>query len=202
MQEKDIPEGFINRDLANSQYIAKYAKTMLGELVKFVVSTTGSITDRLREDWQLVDVMKELNWEKYYNLGLTEEFTNEEGQRIRKIKDWTKRNDHRHHAMDALTVAFTKRQFIQYLNNLNARRINEYQGISNAEKEEIDNFSIAAEDVLLSTRDVLGIEQKYLYRDNKNKLRFVPPIPLDEFRAEAKRQLENTLISIKAKNKV
>jgi len=202
MQEKDIPEGFINRDLANSQYIAKYAKTMLGELVKFVVSTTGSITDRLREDWQLVDVMKELNWEKYYNLGLTEEFINEEGQRIRKIKDWTKRNDHRHHAMDALTVAFTKRQFIQYLNNLNARRLDESQGISNAEKEEQDNYAIGAEDVILSTRDVLGIEKKYLYRDNKNKLRFVPPIPLDEFRAEAKRQLENTLISIKAKNKV
>ncbi|MDK2842577.1 MAG: CRISPR-associated endonuclease Csn1 [Anaerophaga sp.] len=202
MQEKDIPEGFINRDLADSQYIAKYAKTMLGELVKFVVSTTGSITDRLREDWQLVDVMKELNWEKYNSLGLTEEFMNEGGQRIRKIKDWTKRNDHRHHAMDALTVAFTKRQFIQYLNNLNARRINENHGISNTEKEEQDNVAIGAEDVPLSTRDVLGIERKYLYRDNKNKLRFVPPIPLDEFRAEAKRQLENTLISIKAKNKV
>jgi CRISPR-associated endonuclease Csn1 len=68
---KRYSEGFINRDLANSQYIAKYAKTMLGELVKFVVSTTGSITDRLREDWQLVDVMKELNWEKYKSLGLT-----------------------------------------------------------------------------------------------------------------------------------
>lgn len=202
MQEKDIPEGFINRDLADSQYIAKYAKTMLGELVKFVVSTTGSITDRLREDWQLVDVMKELNWEKYNSLGLTEEFMNEGGQRIRKIKDWTKRNDHRHHAMDALTVAFTKRQFIQYLNNLNARRTNENHGISNTEKEEQDNVAIGAEDVPLSTRDVLGIERKYLYRDNKNKLRFVPPIPLDEFRAEAKRQLENTLISIKAKNKV
>ncbi len=202
MQEKDIPDGFINRDLANSQYIAKYAKTMLGELVKFVVSTTGSITDRLREDWQLVDVMKELNWEKYKSLGLTEEITNGEGQRIRKIKDWTKRNDHRHHAMDALTVAFTKRQYIQYLNNLNARRVSDYQGISNAEKEEHDNFSIAAEDVILNTRDVLGIEKKYLYRDDKNKLRFKPPIPLDEFRAEAKHQLENTLISIKAKNKV
>lgn len=202
MQEKDIPEGFINRDLANSQYIAKYAKTMLGELVKFVVSTTGSITDRLREDWQLVDVMKELNWDKYNSLGLTEELTNEEGQRIRKISDWTKRNDHRHHAMDALTVAFTKRQFIQYLNNLNARRINENQGISNTEKEDQDNVAIGAEDIILSTRDVLGIEKKYLYRDNKNKLRFLPPIPLDEFRAEAKRQLENTLISIKAKNKV
>jgi CRISPR-associated endonuclease Csn1 len=58
IQEKDIPDGFIDRDIRDTQYIAKYAKTMLSDLVKFVVSTSGSITDRLREDWQLVDVMK------------------------------------------------------------------------------------------------------------------------------------------------
>ena len=176
MQEKDIPDGFIERDIRDTQYIAKYAKTMLGDLVKFVVSTSGSVTDRLREDWQLIDVMKELNWEKYKNLGMTEEFTNEEGHRIRKIKDWTKRNDHRHHAMDALTVAFTKRSIIQYLNNLNARN---------------DRSS-----------SIYGIEQKELYRNSKNKLLFKPPFDLDNFRGEAKKQLENTLISIKAKNKV
>lgn len=202
MQDKDIPDGFIERDIRDTQYIAKYAKSLLGDLVKFVVSTSGSVTDRLREDWQLVDVMKELNWEKYKQLGLTEEFTNEEGHRIRKIKDWTKRNDHRHHAMDALTVAFTKRQFIQYLNNLNARRISDEQGISNAEKDERNNVSITTNDMKLNTRDVLGIEKKELYRDNRGKLRFKAPIPLQEFREEAKRHLENTLISIKAKNKV
>ncbi len=202
MQEKNIPSGFIERDIRNTQYIAKYAKTMLSDLVKVVVSTTGAITDRLREDWQLIDVMKELNWEKYKNLGLTTEFTNEEGYRIRQINDWTKRNDHRHHAMDALTVAFTKRQFIQYLNNLNARRTDKNQSISNTEEEEDDNFAITTEDMLLNTRDVLGIEKNYLYRDHRNKLRFYPPIPLNDFRAEAKYHLENTLISIKAKNKV
>ena len=176
MQEKDIPDGFIDRDIRDTQYIAKYAKDMLSDLVKFVVSTTGSITDRLREDWQLVDVMKELNWEKYKSLGLTEEFTNEEGHKIRKIKDWTKRNDHRHHAMDALTVAFTKRSIIQYLNNLNARS---------------DKSS-----------SIYGIEQNELHRNDRNKLLFNPPFALNEFRAEAKKHLENTLISIKAKNKV
>lgn len=206
MQEKDIPDGFIERDIRDTQYIAKYAKTMLNELVPFVVSTTGSITDRLREDWQLIDVMKELNWDKYNKLGLTEiiEETDYNGStyKIRKIKDWTKRNDHRHHAMDALTVAFTKRQYIQYLNNLNARRSNEEEGISNVEKEEQDNFAITSESIKLNTRDVLGIEKHELKRDNKGKLRFNPPMPLTEFRAEAKKQLENTLISIKAKNKV
>ncbi|MDL2257213.1 type II CRISPR RNA-guided endonuclease Cas9, partial [Bacteroidales bacterium OttesenSCG-928-I14] len=176
MKENDIPDGFIERDLRDTQYIAKMAKTILEKLARTVVSTTGSITDRLREDWQLINVMQELNWGKYEQLGLTEIIEGREGQKIYRIKDWTKRNDHRHHAMDALTVAFTKRSHIQYLNNLNAR--------SN------------------KSSDIYGIEQKELYRDDNNKLRFKPPMPLAEFRAEAKKQLENILISIKAKNKV
>lgn len=175
-KEADIPNGFIERDLRDTQYIAKKAREMLEDMVKFVVPTTGSITDRLREDWQLIDVMQELNWDKYEKLGLTEIIEDKDGRKIRRIKDWTKRNDHRHHAMDALTIAFTKRSFIQYLNNLNAR----------SDK----------------SGSIYGIEQKELYRDNRGKLRFKPPMPLDEFRASAKQELENTLISIKAKNKV
>jgi len=84
--EKDIPEDFIDRDIRDTQYIAKYAKTMLCDIVKEVVSTTGSITDRLRDDWQLVDVMKELNWDKYKSLGLTEEFTNEDAAESVRLK--------------------------------------------------------------------------------------------------------------------
>ncbi|OFX31004.1 MAG: type II CRISPR RNA-guided endonuclease Cas9 [Bacteroidetes bacterium GWA2_32_17] len=176
MKGDEIPSDFIARDLRDTQYISKKAKSILEDLVKDVVSTGGSITDRLREDWQLIDIMKELNWDKYDKLGLTEVIENNDGHKINRIKDWTKRNDHRHHAMDALTIAFTKRSYIQYLNNLNAR----------SDK----------------SGSIYGIEQKELYRDKNNKLRFKPPIPLDDFRAEAKKQLENTLVSIKAKNKV
>lgn len=176
MLESKIPSGFIDRDLRDTQYIAKKAKAMMEEICNEVITTTGSITDRLREDWQLIDIMQELNWNKYKALGLTEEFTNRDGNVVKRIKDWTKRNDHRHHAMDALTVAFTKRNHVQYLNNLNAR----------SDK----------------SGSIYGIEQKELYRDKNNKLRFKPPIPIDDFRAEAKKQLNNTLISFKANNKV
>jgi CRISPR-associated endonuclease Csn1 len=172
----EIPDNFIARDLRDTQYIAKKAKSILEVLVKDVISTSGMVTDRLREDWQLINIMQELNWDKYNKLGLTEIIENREGHKINRIKDWTKRNDHRHHAMDALTIAFTKRSHIQYLNNLNAR----------SEK----------------SGSIYGIEIKELYRDDRNKLRFKPPIPLDDFRAEAKKHLENTLISIKSKNKV
>ena len=176
MREQDIPEGFIDRDLRDSQYIARKAREILESMVRTVVPTTGSVTDRLREDWQLVDVMKELNWDKYDRLGLTETITDHDGRQIRRIKDWTKRNDHRHHAMDALTIAFTRHSFIQYLNNMNARS---------------DKSS-----------SIYGIEQKELSRDSHGKLRFVPPMPLNDFRSEAKKHLEDILVSIKAKNKV
>lgn len=121
MQGKDIPENFIDRDLRNTQYISKKACEILEELVPYVVATSGNITDRLRQDWELIDVMQELNWDKYKALGLTHTIVNREGKEIHRITDWTKRNDHRHHAMDALTVAFTKRSIIQYLNTLNAK---------------------------------------------------------------------------------
>ena len=197
MKEADIPSGFINRDLRDSQYIAKKAREILEEIVRFVVPTTGSITDRLREDWQLVDVMQELNWDKYNQLGLTEVIEGRDGQRIRRIKDWTKRNDHRHHAMDALTIAFTKRSFIQYLNNLNARvqkGVDDYIDLDMVELSLLDKDQRSAA--------VYGIERKELHRDSHGKLRFNAPMPLEEFRTEAKRQLEAILVSIKAKNKV
>ena len=119
--QNDIPENFIQRDLRDTQYISRKALEILGDIVKSVVATSGEITARLREDWGLVDVMKELNWDKYDKSGMTEYYNDSDGRIISRIKDWTKRNDHRHHAMDALTVAFTKRSIIQYLNTLNAK---------------------------------------------------------------------------------
>lgn len=175
MEEKDIPEGFIDRDLRNTQYISKKAFAMLNEISRRVVATTGSITDKLREDWQLVDLMKELNLPKYEKLGMVEMFEDKDGRKIKKITDWTKRNDHRHHAVDALTVAFTKDVFIQFYNNKNAAWMP-------ASKEHAN---------------ITGIKARYF--ENGKAL---APMPLAQFRAEAKRHLENLLVSIKAKNKV
>lgn len=198
MRESDIPTDFINRDLRDSQYIAKKAKEMVSDLVRNVVTTTGSVTDRLRKDWQLEDVMQELNWDKYNKLGLTEYIKDKEGKLTRRIKDWTKRNDHRHHAMDAITIAFTKTTHIQYLNNLNARI---QRGLEDPNTD-IRNINLENIDWKDRTKVVRYIENKELYRDKNNKLRFCPPMPLDLFRSEAKKALENTLVSIKTKNKV
>lgn len=172
MREADIPDGFLNRDLSDSQYIARKAKEMLGKITRVVVPTTGAITARLREDWQIVDVMKELNLEKYEKLGLVETYSDRDGRCVKRIKDWSKRNDHRHHAMDALAIAFTQPSHIQLLNHLNAH--------------ESDDIKANAYALMRRTLTKGGT--------------FIPP--MEGFRAEARRHLAAVLVSIKAKNKV
>jgi len=172
--EQDIPEDFLNRDLADTQYIARKAKEILMQVCRTVVPTIGAITARLREDWQLVDIMKELNLPKYEKLQLVEKYTNRDGREMKIIKNWTKRNDHRHHAMDALTVAFTRLEHVNYLNHLSAH-----------------------EDELHA--EVMALRSKLINKENR---RFLPPMPLDEFRKSALEHMKGILVSIKAKNKV
>ncbi len=181
-QETEIGDGFIDRDLRDSQYIAKKARNLLYEICRIVTPTSGSVTGRLREDWGLVNIMQELNMEKFRSLGLTEMVEKKDGTFKERIVDWSKRNDHRHHAMDALTIAFTKHNYIQYLNYLNARK-NEYHKLHS---------------------NIIGIETletEIIIDDDGNKKR-VFKLPIPNFREKAKEHLENVLVSHKAKNKV
>ncbi len=181
-RETEIGDGFIERDLRDSQYIAKKAKNILYTITRNVVSTTGSITDRLREDWDLVNIMQELNFEKFKQLGLTEMVEKKDGTFKERIMDWSKRNDHRHHAMDALTVAFTKHSHIQYLNHLNARR------------DETNKWHPVVSKIEAKETELVIDE------DGNKKRKF--KLPIANFRQVAKEHLENVLVSHKAKNKV
>ena len=71
----EIPDEPLNRDLALTQYINRKAYEILSAITRKVVPTTGSITSRLRDDWQLVDVLQELVWDKYDKLGLIDSYT-------------------------------------------------------------------------------------------------------------------------------
>ena len=166
----EIPDEPLTRDLGLTQYINRKAYEILSTITRKVVPTTGSITSRLRDDWQLVDVLQELVWDKYDKLGLIDSYTDKDGRTVRRIKEeaWTKRNDHRNHAMDAITVAFTKQAYINYLNSLNAE----------GEKRE----------------QLMKMRQKNLHRDKQGNWRFNPPMALGELRTEVKRQLENIIV--------
>lgn len=124
MPQDKIPSDFIERQLRETQYIAKKSKELLEEFCPNVWSTSGSVTEKLRKLWGWEDVLMNLQFEKYKAVGQTEtkEWENN-GQVHQKevIKDWTKRDDHRHHAIDALTVACTNQGFIQRLNSLNSQ---------------------------------------------------------------------------------
>lgn len=181
-RESDIGDGFIERDLRDSQYIAKKAKDMLYGITPSVLSTSGSITNRLREDWDLVNIMQELNFDKFKILGLTEMVQKKDGTFKERIVDWSKRNDHRHHAMDALTVAFTKRSHVQYLNYLNAR-------YNEAHK-------------LHTTIKGIETNETHVVKDDIGNNKRVFNLPIPNFRQVAKEHLENVVVSHKAKNKV
>jgi CRISPR-associated endonuclease Csn1 len=117
-EEKEIPNDFISRQLRQTQYISKKAHQILALVSRNVHATSGSVTDYLRDKWGWNDVLKRIHWERYEKLGLTSIEERDRGQRIYNIEGWSKRDDHRHHAIDALVVACTKQSYIHTLNNL------------------------------------------------------------------------------------
>ncbi len=125
LTEKKISNDFISRQLRETQYISKKTRELLTKLCHNVWVTSGTITAELRHIWGWDDVLENLQISKYKNVGLTEpiEFSNKENSDIReKIIGWTKRDDNRHHAIDALTIACTKQGFIQRFNNLSSNK--------------------------------------------------------------------------------
>jgi CRISPR-associated endonuclease Csn1 len=117
-EEKNIPKDFISRQLRQTQYISKKAYQILALVCRNVHASSGSVTDYLRDKWGWNDVLKRIHWERYEKLGLTSIEERDNGRRVYNIEGWSKRDDHRHHAIDALVVACTKQSFIQTLNNL------------------------------------------------------------------------------------
>ena len=142
---EDIPQEFLNRQMNDSRYISKKVMAILSNIVreedeqeansKFVVSCSGGITDRLKQDWGLNDVWNSIvypRFERLNKLTQTEDFgrwENKEGKQVFQTSVplelqrgfSKKRIDHRHHAMDALVIACASRNIINYLNNESAK---------------------------------------------------------------------------------
>lgn len=123
--DQKLWENFIDRQIRETQYISRKAKEILQKICNEVYATEGTVTAELRKIWGWNDILMNLHLPSYKEKGLTEikEWTSANGKRNHskeEIRDWNKRDDHRHHAIDALVVACTKQGFIQRLNTLNA----------------------------------------------------------------------------------
>ncbi len=123
--DRKLWENFIDRQLRDTQYIARKSREILQKVCNNVTTTEGGVTAKLRNLWGWDDVLMNLQMPKYKELGQTvvKEWTSEHGKRKHQkeeIENWTKRDDHRHHAIDALVIACTKQGFIQRINTLNS----------------------------------------------------------------------------------
>jgi CRISPR-associated endonuclease Csn1 len=117
MKGTEIPEDFINRQLNETRYITSETLKLLKSVCRNVVSTSGSVTDYLRHNWGYDNVLMDLNFDRVPEE--EREIKEIDGQKRKIIKNWSKRLDHRHHALDAIIIATTKQSYIQQLNSLN-----------------------------------------------------------------------------------
>ena len=202
MESSDIPDDFINRQKQDTAYISKRIIEELKKITPVITTTTGNITDWLRKEWGLLGILERMNYnriikfEKFIKakfkeskIDMPENFSIIEKQIIKGDKEidrcvsFTKRNDHRHHAIDALVVACTRQSYIQYLNTLNAQHDStkipkKYKGdkqaflkdIAKPPKEIWSSFhndaEIAINNIIVSVKD-----RKRLFTTSKNIIR-------------------------------
>lgn len=193
---EEIPSDFVERMKKDTQYIAKEAVKMLKSICENTYTTTGQITDFLREKWELKNVLQEINFDKYKTIGQIE--TREYKDRIggikfyETIKDWSKRDDHRHHAVDALICALTDQKIIFKLNNLNKIYQLEREALGQEEIKKIEKF----------ISDELDPNKKFDLKTFADLSDHWFDQPIVNLKAKTKEHLESIFISIKKSSKV
>lgn len=91
--QQKFDDDFSSRQLNDTRYISKEAKNYLSKVCKNVMVSPGQATSNLRQKWGLNHIL------------------NDENAKTRE--------DHRHHAIDALVMACTKLSYVQELSKWN-----------------------------------------------------------------------------------
>ena len=91
--KEKFDDDFSSRQLNDTRYISKEAKNYLSKICKKVTVSPGQATSNLRQKWGLNHIL------------------NDENSKTRE--------DHRHHAVDALVMACTKVSYVQELSKWN-----------------------------------------------------------------------------------
>ena len=220
---KDIPNKFGNNQLNNSRYIAKLAMSLLSNLVreenekefksKNVLVVSGGVTSILKQDWQLDETWNELIKPRFIRMNEllnTNDFGEErliEGHSVfvptmpdNEINK--KRIDHRHHALDALIVALTTNNQVNYINNVSSLDINserkkerrdlkaKYMGSKKNSDNLKDQFFLPP--MQYKQGDTI-ITYRYAFKDSK---------PQDILKYVVLEALQNTLVTFKQKNRI
>ncbi|HNP53637.1 MAG TPA: HNH endonuclease domain-containing protein, partial [Ferruginibacter sp.] len=186
----EVPEGFIQRQLNDTKYISRTIGKMLRPIAlgtetdDGIVYTSGTITNDLKGKWGLHNLWKEILKPRFERLeGILGEplivGDTENPGKFRFAKD-IKRIDHRHHALDALTIACTSRSHIKYLNSLNS--------FSNNKKDIIKYNEWAKWKYLLN-------KKKQLENLENGMLEF--NLPWDGFYEDAREALLSVIVSHK-----
>lgn len=237
-----IPEDPILRQIKDTQYIALRTKEELTKIVGSdnVKSTTGGVTDYLRNQWGLTDKFKKILKGRYEGLLENDKLLeNEYAIYIKKIearreayrkidkefndliltkekfiewykadaikfknnklilKDWSKRIDHRHHAIDALVVACTNQSHVQRLNNLN-KELQDW--LDKNRKELLPKFEGTPSELL---DEIMTIDEKKREEITKQLKKFNEiPMPWSGFNFDAENALKTIIVSQKPKDKL
>lgn len=206
---EDVPESFIQRQLNDTRYISRTVKSLLSNIVrdanelettsKNAISSNGSITNTLKQDWGLNDIWNEIITPRFERLNtLTNsqdfgEWTNKEGKRVFQTQVpfelqrgfSKKRIDHRHHALDAIVIACATRDHINYLNNESAL------GKASREEKEKKRYDLRRK-----------LCEKKFNDDNLQNYKWMFNKPWHTFTQDVRKSLQGIVVSFKQNQRV
>ncbi len=117
MEKFKDENGFQERQLNDTRYLSKIAKQYLAQICDSndsnkIKVANGKLTALLRHNWGLNSIL---------NKQEEENFDPETGEVLAKKPVKKTRDDHRHHAVDALVIAMTETRLLQQISRDNSR---------------------------------------------------------------------------------
>ena len=205
-----IPSNPVARQLKDTQYISVAIKDELAKIVgsENVKTTTGGVTDYLRSHWGLKKMFMQMTEARFKQMELwnlddngnpketwVEKYYDKDSQKnIYQIKGWSKRYDHRHHAIDALVVALSNDKFVKRLNDLNKYFQDELEKYKDLiEVNEGESMEEAFFNLEKTKRDEI-------MKNMESSRKF--EAPMINLESEVKNFIETMVVSQKAKDKL
>lgn len=236
----NVPQDPVARQIKETQYISVRVKEELNKIVgnDNVKTTTGGVTDYLRNQWGLTDKFKDILLERYEkvqplfaeneyekykatfdkkkeeseknNIPFTDikmekeqfvEMFSKNFIQYKKnklvIKGWSKRIDHRHHAIDALVVACTEPKHIKRLNDLNKEL---QTWLDKNRKEILPDFEGTPSELLDEILNLEAGKREVIFRQIE-KFRNIE-MPWTGFPDLAEKAIHHVIVSQKPKDKL